>query len=726
MVSVQELVEKFNKLQKERDKIRNIGIIAHVHHGKTSMTDSLVARAGMISEDLAGQAMFTWIDEEERKRELTIYGANVSMVHNFEGKDYLINLIDTPGHVDFGGHVTRAMRAVDGSVIVVCAVEGVMPQTETVLRQSLREGVKPILFINKVDRAIKELKLTPEKLQERFAKIIDDVNELIFNIAPKEFKEKWQVKVAEGKVAFGSAVDRWAMSIPFMKKTGLSFKDVLEAYQKGEEGIKELAKKAPLHEVLLDMVIKHLPSPVEAQKYRIPLIWPGDLESNVGKSLLNCDPNGPLIICITKVVIDPHAGEIVMGRVFSGTLRKGDEVYLNIAKKKQKVQQILVYRGAKRSVVEEISCGNIVGIIGIKGILSGETASSEPVTPFETIKHIFEPVVTVAVEAKNPQELPKLIQVLKNAEKEDPSLHVEINEETGEHLLYGLGELHLEITLNKIRRDKKIEVNVSPPIVVYRESVTTLSPEVEGKSPNKHNKFYITVEPLEDSIYEGIRKGEILRGKIRKKDKELLAKLVEFGIDREEAKGIRDIFEENIFIDATRGVVKIGEVIEMVIQAFEEVMKSGPIAREPVMKVKVKLRDCVLHEDQIHRGPAQVLPAVKDAIRGAFRQANPILYEPIQIIRIDAPVDAMGNVTRMIQQRRGQLLEIQQEGNNVIIKAKIPVAEMFGEKAEFTTSLRSATEGRGAWFLVDQVFEKVPSDMQEEIIKKIKKRKGLL
>lgn len=264
----EEMIAKIKELMTQPERIRNMGIAAHIDHGKTTLSDNLLAGAGMISEELAGKQLVLDFDEQEQARGITINAANVSMVHNYEGNDYLINLIDTPGHVDFGGDVTRAMRAIDGAIIVVDAVEGVMPQTETVLRQALREYVKPVLFINKVDRLIKELKLTPQQMQERFVKVITDVNRLIRRYAPPEFKDKWLVKVEDGSVAFGSAYYNWALSVPYMKKTGVSFKDIIDLTNAGD--LKTLRKKAPLHVVVLDMVVKHLPEPARGPEVQDP------------------------------------------------------------------------------------------------------------------------------------------------------------------------------------------------------------------------------------------------------------------------------------------------------------------------------------------------------------------------------------------------------------------------------------------------------------------------
>ena len=449
----------------------------------------------MISEELAGKQLALDFHEDEIARGITIDAANVSMVHEVNNDEYLINLIDTPGHVDFGGDVTRAMRAVDGAIVLVDAVEGMMPQTETVLRQALRERVKPILFINKVDRLIKEVKLTPEKMQEKFVSIINNVNSFIGDVAPEEFKEKWKVHVQEGSVGFGSAFHKWAVSFPYMQRAGITFKDIYEYYQ--NDNYKELAKKVPLHKVVLDMVVKHHPNPKDAQKYRVPKIWHGDLESPLGKSLLSCDPTGPVAFVVTKIVIDKHAGEIAAGRLFSGTVRQGQEVYMNMGKRMVRLQQINLYKGAQRISIEQAKSGNIIGLVGLRDTYAGETVSTEEMEPFEAMKHIFEPVVTKSIEATKPNDLPRLIEILRQVAKEDPTIKVEINEETGENLISGMGELHLEVRENRIRTEKGLEIKTGLPIVVYRESIRKQTSDViEGKSPNKHNKFQIIIEKL--------------------------------------------------------------------------------------------------------------------------------------------------------------------------------------------------------------------------------------
>ncbi len=717
-----DLTSSVKELMRKPEQIRNIGIVAHIDHGKTTLSDNLLAGAGMISEELAGQQLAMDFDKQEQERGITIYAANVSMIHEFKGKEYLINLIDTPGHVDFGGDVTRAMRAVDGVVAVACAVEGVMPQTETVIRQALKERVRPVLFINKTDRLIKELKLTPEQMMERFKNIITEVNLLIQKYCDEQFKDKWTVSVNDGSVAFGSAVKNWAISVPFMQQKGITFKDIIEMTNSDNE--KELAKKAPLHEVVLDMVINHLPSPLEAQKYRIPKIWPGDPESDFGKDMISVNPDGKLAAVVTKIYPDPHAGYVATVRIFSGKIRKGQDVYLVGAGKTEKVQQVSVYKGQQRVQMDEVDAGNIVGIVGLKEASSGETLCdpAHVIQGFEAIKHLFEPVVTKAIEPKSPKQLSKLIEFLKKVGREDPTLRVKINEETGEYIVAGLGELHINAKVENKLKEEGIEVEISPPIVIYRESIKAVTPQpVEGKSPNKHNRFYLVTEPLEQAVYDAMVRGEIEDQEVKKKDQELIEKLVSLGMDREEVRKIKMIYERNMLLDVTVGVGAILEIMEMVKQAFKEVMDEGPLAREPCSGVKVKLVDAKLHEDAIHRGPAQVIPAVRRAVREAMLASKPYILEPKQIIRIDVPMEHMGGATKEISNRRGQILEMNEERGTSVIKAKIPVAEMFG----FNSALKSATGGTGFFWLIDIVYEPLPKELEPKVIEQIKQRKGI-
>ena len=526
------IAERVTTLMDKPDMIRNIGIVAHIDHGKTTLSDNLLGGAGMISMDLAGKQLFMDFDPLEQARGITIDAANVSMVHEVDGKEYLINMIDTPGHVDFGGDVTRAMRAVDGAVVVVDAVEGAMPQTETVLRQALKEGVRPVLFVNKVDRMINELKVEPKDMAIRLGKVIDNVNKLISGMDEEKYKGGWKLDAAKGNIAFGSALYNWAISVPQMKKTGIGFEQVVEYCRAGK--MKELAEKVPLYKAVNDMVVKFLPSPIEAQKERVKVIWHGDWDSPVGKAMATCDPKGPVAFMINKVKIDPHAGEVATGRLFSGTLHRGMELYVSGIVGTNRIQQTGIVMGAERVEVEEIPAGNIAAVTGLRDAIVGSTISSEEnMTPFEQIKHVSEPVMTVAVEAKNTRDLPKVVEVLRQIAKEDPTLQVTINEETGEHLMAGMGELHLDVTVTRLQRDRGVELKTSPPIVVYRESIAGRAGPVEGKSPNHHNRFYVEFEPLEPGVIEALKEGKI---SMKMEEIERRKVLIDKGMEKDEAR----------------------------------------------------------------------------------------------------------------------------------------------------------------------------------------------
>ena len=644
------------------------------------------------------------------------------MVHHFEGKSYLINLIDTPGHVDFGGDVTRAMRALDGVFILCCAVEGIMPQTETVIRQALKERVKPMLFINKVDRMIVEQQVTKEMMIERFSKLIATFNEKIKANLPAPLNKEWQVSIQDGTVAFGSAYNNWAISAPFMKKSGISFSDIFD-YCSKEGGQKELAHKSPLHEVALEMAIRHIQPPTLAQKVRIPIIWKGDLESKVGKELMDCDASGDVVLMVTKIIMDKHAGEVAVGRLFSGTIQKGQTLYVAGQPAPQRVQTVALMVGADRIAIDDAKAGNIVAVTGLKDAIAGSTVSSMiDMEPFEKMAHYSEPVVTEAIEAKDTKDLPKLVEVLRTVGKADPSLAIEINNETGEHLIAGMGELHLEITVYRIENEQGIPIVVSPPIVVYRECVKGKNAGFEGRSPNKHNKFTFVVSRLEQGIIDAIHKGEIDPDAKIKDPKALAKQLQDLGMtDAMEAKGVVKFKNDNVLIDYTKGIQYLHETMELIADAFDEAMTKGPLAAEKVSGLKVVLMDAKLHEDTIHRGPAQIIPAVRDGIYGAMCQAGRVLLEPMQHVFISVPPDFTGNVISLITQRRGTILEMGQDGADSTVSAKCPVADMFG----FTSDIRGATQGRALWSTENAGFEEMFPDLQEKVVGEIRTRKGL-
>jgi elongation factor 2 len=715
-----ELAGAIPQMMRNLSQIRNIGIVAHIHHGKTTLSDNLLAAAGMISNELAGKQLYLNFDEQEQARLLTINNADVTIVHQYEGQQYLINLIDTPGHVDFGGDVTRAMRAVDGAVVVVCAVEGVMAQTETVLRQALREKVKPVLFINKVDRAIKELQLTADSMQKRFATIIAEVNELIRRMAPEEFVDQWMTDARDGSVAFGSGYENWAISVPYMQKTGVKFKDIFDFVSTGRS--REIAQRARINDVVFDMVVKHLPGPATAQKYRIPNIWKGDPTSTVGMAMTNTDPDGPTAFMVTDITMDPNAGEIATGRVFSGRLTKGMELNVVGTKAKNRVQHVSLFMGPERLMVEEVQAGNIGAIIGLSDAFAGTTMSNDPgMVAFEEIRHVSEPVVTVAIEPKHMSDLPKLIETMRKVGKEDASLKVEINQETGEHLLSGMGELHLEITQFRIINDYKVEIKSSKPIVVYRETVKQPGGPFEGKSPNKHNKFYFEVEALPVGIVQLIKDGEIPQGKSFKDIKTLVTKMEAAGLDREQGRGLVAVEGTNMLLDVTKGIQNLNETMDLVVDAFKEAMNRGPLANEKVYGLKVRLVDAKLHEDSIHRGPAQTIPAARSGTYGAMCMAGRVLLEPLQKVTVNVPQEVLAGATRELQRRRGEILDMTSVGDLQTVVAKVPVAEMFG----FASDIRSATAGKVLWSTESMGFEVLPTELQTPVVGEIRQRRGL-
>lgn len=718
------IVSEIEKLMTNLENVRNIGIIAHVDHGKTTTTDTLLAAAGIISYKVAGEALATDYLEVEQKRGITVKAANVSLYHELDGKPYVINLIDTPGHVDFTGKVTRSLRVLDGAIVIVDAVEGVMTQTETVLRQALEERVRPLLYINKVDRLIKELKYSPQQIQQRFVEIIKEVNRLIANYADPEFQEKWQLDPSKGMVAFGSSRDKWAFTVPMAAKKGVRISDVIEAYNKGKEAVEELAQKVPTAEALLDMVVRFIPNPREAQKYRIPKIWRGDLNSDIAKALMEADPNGPLVFLINDVKIDPHAGLVATGRVLSGTLEQGKEVWLVNSKMKHRVLQVSLYMGPVREVVSRVVAGNIAAALGLEKARAGETvvdlAFKDVMVPFERLRYVSEPVVTVAVEPKNTADLPKMIDALYKLAIEDPNLVVKINEETGEYLLSGMGPLHIEIALTFLKENYGVEVTTTPPIVVYRETVRARSDVFEGKSPNKHNKFYLSVEPLDEETIKLIQDGYITEDQDPRERAKILKEKA--GWDMDEARRIWTIDENiNIFVDRTTGQQYLREVRDTVLQAFRLAMKEGPLAMDPVRGVKVILHDAVIHEDPAHRGPAQIYPAVRNAIYAGMLTAKPTILEPIQKLDIRIPINYLSAVTAVITKKRGKILEVSQVGDLSRVIAEIPVAESF----DLAPELRGASAGRAFWGTEFSRWAPVPDSLLMDIVAQIRKRKGL-
>ncbi len=704
------------KIVHNKEQIRNLGIIAHVDHGKTTTSDSLLAACGMLSPSVAGQALALDYMELEQQRQMTIKAANITLYYEQEGKPYVINLIDTPGHIDFTGKVTRSLRAVDGAIVVVDAVESIMTQTETVTRQALEERVRPVLYINKIDRLIKELRLSPERMQEWLFNIVKDFNRLIDTYAEPEYKQKWKVSIQDGQVAFGSSKDRWGFNFDMARAAGMSFKDIINAYSTSAP--EELGKKLPLHESLLGMVVRHHPPPDVAQAYRIPKIWPGDLSTDLGKALVACDEHGPTVMMVTNVVVDPAAGLVATGRLFSGTISDGDNVYLLNSKREGRVQSVQIFMGFQREIVDSLPAGNIPALLGLD-IRSGETISNQKgVATFESIHYVSEPVVTIAVEAKHPRDLPKLVEVMRRLNIEDPNLIVTINQESGETLMSGMGVLHLEIATTMIQQ-AGLDIVTSPPIINYRETIRARAGPIMARSPNRHNKIFVEVEPLEPDIVELIRNGTISENV---ENKTVIKLLRDHGWDPDQARNFQAIDDRgNIMTELTKGVQFLQESMPSIRAGFDDIMKNGPLAYEFTRGVKVVLTNYVPHEDPAHRTYAQLMPASRRAILGAMLSANPTLLEPVLGIEVKGPSELIGAITGVISGKRGKLINIEQKEVMTVIEGEIPAAETF----DLSESMRGATAGKAVWNTHFKTWQAVPTNMLAGLVTEIRKRKGL-
>ncbi len=705
------------KIIKNKEQIRNFGVIAHVDHGKTTMSDSLLANSGIIAPSAAGKALAMDFDKEEQARGITIYQANVTLHFTQKDTEYVINMIDTPGHVDFSGRVIRSLRAIDGAVVVCDAVEGIMTQTETVTRMALEERVKPVLFINKVDRLIKELRLTPEKMQETLAAVVSNFNQLIETYGEPEYKEKWKVSIQDASVTFGSAKDRWAINVDLMKEKGISFKDVIDAYQ--NEKVDELVEKAPLADAVLGMVVKHHPPPNVAQKYRIPKIWKGDLDSDIGKALLACSDDGPTIMMVVNMVLDQAAGPVAIGRLFSGTIKDGQTINIIDAKREGRIQSVNFFMGNQREQVGELGAGNIPALLGLTEARAGNTLSSIKEMPmFEGVKYVSEPVVQIAIEPKHPKDLPKLVDILRQLTIEDPNLVVKIDEESGETIVAGMGVLHLDVAVHRIQ-DTKIEIITSEPLINYRETVKGSCEPIMAKSPNRHNKIFMKVEPIEPNIAQMLRTGEISE----LKDKTVVADLLKKeGWDTDTIKRVMKFDSRgNVLINGTKGVQFVHESTDSINSGFEDVMKEGPLCREQMRDCKFTFTHFVPHEDTAHRGLSQLGPASRRACMGAVLTAGTTILEPMLAIEVRVPTDLVGNVATVLSGKRGKVLDMQQKGASSIIIGEIPASETF----TLSDDMRGQTQGRATWNTSFKAWSEVPKSMFATAIADIRKRKGL-
>ncbi|MDR2699957.1 MAG: GTP-binding protein [Nitrososphaerota archaeon] len=693
-------VAQIQELMGNKDAIRNIGIIAHIDHGKTTLADSLLAGTGMLSPSMAGTARVLDYTEEEQKRKITIKTANISLLYKNLNGSYIVNLVDTPGHVDFTGKVTRALRTIDGAVVVVDAVEGIMAQTEIVTMQALKERVCPVLFINKVDRLITELHFDEKQIEKKLNHIINRFNDLIEVYGEAPYNTQWKISPHRGNVAFGAALHGWGFTVDIAKQKAVKFQDIITAYQQ-QHDVEKLGEIFPVHKTIFEMAINALPNPRQAQGYRVGTLLSRSVNSTVGRVLAECKDEGPTVMYVTNVTAscDDKGGEgcIATGRVFSGKICSGDSVYLVGASIEVEVGEVYVDMGFFREKVSEVSSGCLVSVVLPVMVTVGESlfdlSYKVDGSPFGGVCYVSEPVMTIAVEPKNPQQLSELLVALEKMAYEDPNLHVITHKKTGEYLLSGMGELHLEIVINQLKRNLNLELTVSSARVVYMESVTQQGIIVHVKSSNKQHQFSVQVEPEQE------------KQKLASKEKD---RLVHFDVNG------------NTLVDLNAKTENLSEgTLKALTNGFEYACKTGPLCSEPIRHVKVKLIDIQLCSNQNDLN--EVMHGIGKAIFASFLTAKPVLLEPIYATSISASVEVAGECSRILTTHRGKIRNFEQKGLLAAIKGFIPVAEAF----EFSKELRSATSGRAIWQSLFSHWEELPEKLATQTITELRKQKGL-
>lgn len=699
---------------------RIFSIVAHIDHGKTTMTDYLLRRAGLMSDEAAGMTLMTDSDEEEQERGITIFTSVVLLSYTYQGREYLFQINDTPGHISFTGEVSRALRGSDGALILVDALEGVMTQTETNIRLAVGEELcRPLLFINKVDRLISELKLPPKKVGERIDNIITQVNDLIRKTAPPELKDKWTVKFPEDSVAFGSAKHGWGITNEIIKEMGVNPLIFFEKYKEGEPGVVWLRKNFPLDEAVMRMVIQHLPDPKVAQKYRIPKIWSGDVKSKAGRSILESDPNGPLLGMITKIFIDPRSKRpTLIGRVFSGTLEAGSTIRLVNQKAEARVKRLGVMEITDILDCPKIPAGNLFALFGFI-TPAGETfvAPESDIPAFEKILYVSEPVVSRSIQPKDPQDLAKLGEVVKKWIMADPTADFRFNQESREYILSGIDPLQIEILTKRI--NEQVPIKISPPIIVYREKPSKRGIEIHTKSPNGHNRIKLYVEPLDDKTVELIKKGEVYADQDSKERARILRD--KSGWDAKMARNIWDIFGTCMLVNMTTGVQRLDRIKSYVTSTFRDYVGEATLAREPAMNLRAIMTDATVHVDPAHTTYHEIAGMTSSALHISMLSSEPLLYEPILHVDIKTPLGTEGDVTKILNRHRGQVTSMDSEGETTRIRGTLPTAETLGIADEF----RSATQGK-AFFGYEFIgFRPLPEGLQESKILEIRKRKKM-
>jgi len=679
----------------------------------------------------AGQLQMTDSDEEEQARGITIFTTVVLLAFNDSRKPddpepYVIQLNDTPGHISFTGEVSRALRGSDGAIILVDALEGVMTQTETNIRLSVgEEYCKPVLFINKVDRLISELKLSPQDTFAKIDKITREINDLIKKVRPEG--SGWTIDFAKNSVAVGSAKHGWGFTYEILLEKGLKPQDVFAKYTEGD--IQWLRDNLPLDEPMLRMIVDHLPDPISASKYRIPHIWGGDLNSELGQSLVKSDPNGPLYGMITKIFLDPKRNfqATLIGRVFSGTFDQTDSIYLINSDSSNRVKRLGVMEITDLLDIPRIPAGNLFALFGFV-CPAGETfmltndvpkdkEERKKLHPFEKIQYACEAVVSRSIKPKDPHEIDKLDDVVGKWLKANPEAEYRRDEESGEFVLSGIDPLQIEILTKRI--NKQVPIDIGEPIIIYREKITKRSKEFHTKSANTHNRMLLYIEPLDETTEKLIDSGKINDLQNDKERAQILRE--DAGWDAKEARRIVDVYQGSLLVNGTSGLQRFDRVKSYLSAAFRDWLGNCIIAKEPANGVKAVFTDLVIHEDPRHTQYGQIAGMFFSALSLSMLEADPHLFEPVQKIDIKTPQGTEGGVTAIISKRRGRITNVIPEGEYVRIQGQIPAAEVIG----IADDIRGSTQGRAFFGYEFKGFEKVPASLEEDLIMEIRKRKGM-
>jgi len=825
-------VDEIRTIMDKKHNIRNMSVIAHVDHGKSTLTDSLLAKAGIIASAKAGETRATDTRKDEQERCITIKSTAISMYFEMSPTDmefvkqekekdcngFLINLIDSPGHVDFSSEVTAALRVTDGALVVVDCVSGVCVQTETVLRQAIAERIKPVLFMNKMDRALLELQLEQEDLYQTFQRVVENVNVIIATYADEDGPMgNVAVNPSNGSVGFGSGLHGWAFTLkqfsemyakkfkvpvsklmdklwgesyfnPKTKKWAKTKDDdnkrafnmyILDPIYKVFDSIMNFKKDVipgllqklevklshddeqmegkplmkcvmrtwlPAGDAMFMMICIHLPSPVTAQKYRTEMLYEGPNDDEAAMAMKTCNPNGPLMMYISKMVPTSDKGRFyAFGRVFSGKIATGLKCRIMgpnyVPGKKEdlnekSIQRTILMMGRYIEAIEDVPCGNICGLVGVDQFLvkTGTITTFKDAHNMKVMKFSVSPVVRVAVEPKNPSELPKLVEGLKRLAKSDPMVQC-IIEESGEHIIAGAGELHLEICLKDLEEDHaQIELKKSDPVVSYRETVSEESNQTcLSKSPNKHNRLFMKAVPMPDGLADDIDKGEVAPRQDFKIRGRYLADTYDYDVG--EARKIwcfgPDTNGPNLLMDVTKGVQYLNEIKDSVVAGFQWATKEGVMCDENMRGVRFNIHDVTLHTDAIHRGGGQIIPTARRVLYACSLTAQPRLMEPVYLVEIQCPENAVGGIYGCLNRRRGHVFEEAQTPGTpmFVVKAYLPVNESFG----FTADLRSQTGGQAFPQCVFDHWQVMPGDPLDaasnskpyQIVMDTKKRKGL-